>query len=94
MAEKPYQPDRIFIWVINICLLQGGEHTLVSMVRVTINIPFQMGGSWSDSEDEMPKVVIKSSITTNNNELKDNNEPTLNVEGSLQYYQRQAHLYK
>jgi hypothetical protein len=50
-----------------------------------------MRGSWSDSEDEMPKVVIKSSITTNNNELKDNNEPTLNVEGSLQ---RQAHLYK
>jgi hypothetical protein len=94
MAEKPYWRDRIFIWVTNTCLLQGGEHTLVSMVKVTIKIPFRMGGSWSDSEDETPKVVINSSITTNNNELKDNNEPTLNVEGSFQYYQRQAHLHK
>jgi len=46
------------------------------------------------SEDEMPKVVIESSKATNNDEPRDNNKPTSNVEGSPQYYQLQGHPYR
>jgi hypothetical protein len=61
------------------------------MVKAIIKTPLQMGGFWNGSEDETPKAMIKSPTTMNNNEPRDDG-PTPNVEGSLQYYQKQGHL--
>jgi hypothetical protein len=55
--------------------------TMVPFVRVSLQIPPRMQGSWNDDDVEMLKVVVESSRGVDG-------KPSLNIEGSLQYYHK------
>ncbi len=62
-------------------------NVVVPLVRLGLQTPLKMQGSWSDDDTKTLEVVIKSSRVVQG-------EPGPSVEGSPQYYHRWGHCHQ